>query len=346
MAGNMQKWRVRATRILREWRSNIIVWIVQWIGGSAMMSAIGRVAWQEFHRAPSDWYFVGAVFLLGLILVFIGIVLQQKHAISTEEKLKEIEAKIPPPITVNGILAGLPKQNPAPVVSPKLVIHRAIFGAGPQHQIDITERLDKSAREGLVIQVSQSVAPRDPAEGVTKTLEIDYSYDGNHCPPISRQESPGQNPPRLVLPEDSEIPKLRQQSNDLAKQLQQYQRIPDLRLKIVLMCVDLQNFLSRHGDEPVVSRLQVGISLEDTQEYLNRFRSIVEPWRVKFIGEYCLQFGESLPKLRDEMRARASIDDADLNHSIDLAATNRVSSHSAVKTIIAKLWELAIGVNA
>jgi hypothetical protein len=106
----MQKWKVQVRRVFREWRSNIIVWFVQWIGGSAMISAIGRVAWKEFHRAPLDWYFIGAVFLIGLILVVVGIVLQQKHAIFTEDKLKEIEAKIPQPTTVDGVLAGLPKQ--------------------------------------------------------------------------------------------------------------------------------------------------------------------------------------------------------------------------------------------
>lgn len=105
------KWRTKAIPILREWRSNIIVWIVQWIGGSAMISAIGRALWREFHRAPLDWYFIGVVFVAGLILVVIGALLQNKHSLETADQLREIEAKIPQPITVNGILAGLPKQE-------------------------------------------------------------------------------------------------------------------------------------------------------------------------------------------------------------------------------------------
>ncbi|MGA9528418.1 MAG: hypothetical protein WBS24_09900 [Terriglobales bacterium] len=66
------------------------------------MTAVGRVVWQEFHRSPLDWYFVGFVLIIGLLLVVIGVWLQRKQLVTTEDRLKEIESKIPS-ILVNGV---------------------------------------------------------------------------------------------------------------------------------------------------------------------------------------------------------------------------------------------------
>jgi hypothetical protein len=96
-------------------------------------------------------------------------------------------------------------------------------------------------------------------------------------------------------------------------------------LKTLELCVELKGFLGEHGDEPVVNP---------------------DPWRAKFIGDYCLRFGVSVPKLRDEIRAKAKIDYLDLNNDIELAAKNRNSSRLAVEAIVERLWELAFDINA
>ncbi len=159
-----RKLRATALRLLREWRSNIIVWIVQWIGGSAMISAIGQVLWREFHRAPLDWYFLGAVFLVGLILVVIGAILQQRHTISTDEKLKEIEAKIPPPITVNGILAGLPKQE---------VIHGGVPGPDMEEPPLESKLVSEAHRESVRLREHLEVAEQRADRLLRESKQLD-----------------------------------------------------------------------------------------------------------------------------------------------------------------------------
>jgi hypothetical protein len=80
-----------------------------------MISSIFRAASAEFHQSPIDWYLFGAVFALGIILVGVGIWLQNKQTIAHEDKFKELEAKIPS-ILINGI----PVAGPAAQVSPSL----------------------------------------------------------------------------------------------------------------------------------------------------------------------------------------------------------------------------------
>lgn len=74
------------------------------------MGSIGRALWQKIHSTPSDWAFLGILFAIGLILVSLGLWLQFRNANSTDQKLRELESKIPS-ITVNGILANLPKTE-------------------------------------------------------------------------------------------------------------------------------------------------------------------------------------------------------------------------------------------
>jgi hypothetical protein len=71
--------------------------------------------------------------------------------------------------------------------------------------------------------------------------------------------------------------------------------IPQLRLKVLSLCSELQGFLSTYGEEPKIDR-----GLTETEEmYAQRWRKTVEPWRAKFFGAYRLRFGESLPHLQD-----------------------------------------------
>ncbi len=213
-----RNWLVKARRILREWRAHIIVWTVQWIGGSAMMSAIGKALWQEFHRAPLDWYFIGAVFVVGLILVLIGLWFQHQHVISTDEKWREIEARIPS-ITVNGLpVANSEKVNALP--PPRLVIHSAVYGTGKFDDVSVLEKLNTDPKDGLVIPVDNTLVPNrpDPAPGVRKRLHVEYSYDNSPRTTVERREAAPGEPSRLLLPEDSEVERLERKITQLKEQ--------------------------------------------------------------------------------------------------------------------------------
>jgi hypothetical protein len=129
--------------------------------------------------------------------------------------------------------------------------------------------------------------------------------------------------------------------NAAQPKLSQYP-VPQLRAKIVAMVSELQGFLGAHGEEPAVSPLYAD---RKTEEFQHKLRSVLEPWQAKFMGDYCLQFGELIPKLRDEMRARAHIDDQDLNNDIEWAAKSRDRCCESVNKIAKRLWELGIKVN-
>lgn len=118
--------------------------------------------------------------------------------------------------------------------------------------------------------------------------------------------------------------------------------IPQLRYKIVVTVSELQGFLGEHGNEPVITRL----TGESTRERALRYLTEGQPWKAKFIGDYRLKFGDSLPKLRDEMRARTSVSDNELNRALETAADDEENSAKAVNAIVERLWALALNVNA
>jgi hypothetical protein len=90
----------------------------------------------------------------------------------------------------------------------KLIIHRAIYGAGAQGELDITESLRNAPRDALVIPVDNTLAAVDPALGVRKHLDVQYSYGDGVVYFVSRRESTPGDIVRLVLPEDSEAKKV------------------------------------------------------------------------------------------------------------------------------------------
>jgi hypothetical protein len=96
--------------------------------------------------------------------------------------------------------------------APKLVIHRAVYGAGPLAELDITKRLSDSARDGLVIPVNNNfLVPTDPAPNIRKRLDVDYSFGSDTVFRVSRMEPPTGEIASLVLPEDTEIARLRKE---------------------------------------------------------------------------------------------------------------------------------------
>jgi hypothetical protein len=103
---------------------------------------------------------------------------------------------------------------------PKLVIHRAVYGAGLETDTDITETLRNTVQDGLVIPVDNDLVPRDLAKGTRKRLEIQYSYGNGAVCYAYRLESTQGDIVRLVLPEDSEVVKLTSKVAHLSKELE------------------------------------------------------------------------------------------------------------------------------
>jgi hypothetical protein len=58
-----------------------------------------------------------------------------------------------------------------------------------------------------------------------------------------------------------------------------------------------------------------------------------------------LQFGESVPRLRDEVGARAGLDKPALNASIEQAANDPSKNVQAVRGIVKGFWDLALEIN-
>src|SRR5262249_36939561 len=80
----------------------------------------------------------------------------------------------------------------------KLHIHSAIYGTGPDTDVDVTEKLRGMVHDGLVVPVANDLAPRDPHFGAKKHLTVEYSYGNPSRSRVARIEDS-----RLVLPEDT-----------------------------------------------------------------------------------------------------------------------------------------------
>jgi hypothetical protein len=99
----------------------------------------------------------------------------------------------------------------------KLVIHRAVYGV-PGAMTDITQALQNAAKDGLVIPVDNGLVPTDPAKGIRKRLDVEYSYgDGIVCF-VSRRESMQDDIVRLVLPQDSETARIESEIKQLKQE--------------------------------------------------------------------------------------------------------------------------------
>jgi len=152
----------------------LIKWLVSLLTATAISAAY--VLLQKLRHLTWDWWAFGGVFAMSLVLIAI------MHRRMT-------------------VPSGKSSQQ-------KLVIHHAVYGAGPATDIDVTETLRNAPRDGLVIPVDNSLVPRDPIFGTRKRLVVDYSYgDGTVCGAYRVESAPGE-PTRLVLPEDSELIKL------------------------------------------------------------------------------------------------------------------------------------------
>jgi hypothetical protein len=80
----------------------------------------------------------------------------------------------------------------------RLVIHSAVYGAGPANDMDVAEILRRQTKDALAVQISNDLFGRDPAPNLPKRLRVEYSYGNPHVLTVERPEAT-----RLVLPEDS-----------------------------------------------------------------------------------------------------------------------------------------------
>lgn len=112
---------------------------------------------------------------------------------------------------------------------------------------------------------------------------------------------------------------------------------PHLRSRIIAVCDELHAFLIEHGSEPKIERrLQ-----ESSEDYMGRFRLNVMPWREKFLGDYRLKFGASVPRIRDEIRVRSGMSDTYLDQHISRAQANPNGDIEAVEAIRKSFWKMA-----
>jgi hypothetical protein len=237
---------------------------------------------------------------------------------------------------VVGKLAGVKTKPPEPK---KLTIRSAFYGTGTLDERDVTDKLSAATTDALVVPVDNNFLGCDPAPMKPKRLRVEYSYGNLSILQATRWEGG-----RLLLPEDSEIQRLTSEIRQLksSQPAQSQYPIPQLRLKVAAMCSELQGFLGQHGQEPKVERQ----TQESEVEFSQRWRNIVMPWRAKFLGDFRLKFGDSVPRLQDEIRVRAGIDDFVLNNLITKAANDPNGNVKAVEDLTRRLWDLALGINA
>ena len=256
---------------------------------------------------------------------------------------------------VDDVLASLPKQTPAPLPDEelkkrsKLVIHwanyRAVENVGEICQVgDFLQQIVSG--NSLVFDIEnhnfkiagKDFVPHDPAPHKEKRLQVNFSYGSDPAYTTERREHG-----RLLLPEDSKIKWLMGEVERLrAAQPKALQYpIPVLRLKVLEMISALQGFLGAHGEEPKVERQLP----ESPEAFQQRWRAIVPPWQSKFRGDYRIEFGESVQRLRDAMLSKAAIDDWSLNGAIERAANDPNRSVEAVQQIAKRLWELGYEIN-
>jgi hypothetical protein len=247
---------------------------------------------------------------------------------------------------------------------PKLKIHRAVYGAGGHTNVDITDKLQKAHRDALFVPVDNNLVSKDPCPGVRKWLSVEYSYGDGVVLFAKRPESMPGDIVKLVLPEYKDerevasVALLQQAFTETKKRADEFQnkfavcanekrqleeklnevarQEPTLRLRIIKTCDDLAGFLLEHGSKPRVDR---GIG-EDEASFVGRQAMSTLAWKDKMGADFRLRFGQSVPRLRDEIRIRSAFSEIDLDNAI-AKAESQYCDADAVDTIRWKFWSLA-----
>jgi hypothetical protein len=262
--------------------------------------------------------------------------------------------------------------------SPKLVIHRAAYAAGLMTEVSVTDKLKNATRDALVVIVDHTLGgllPNDPAYGVPKRLDVEYSYGSDRVFRVSRMERPAGEICRLLLPEDSEVQRLtnevgrmnqeiartKQRSDEfqnkfatsenkvkeLAEKLldaarfieaQKEEKKPDssLRARIIAKCDELSAFSREHGPGPVLDR-NPG---ESAEEYISRKWREQDDYSGKMGADFRLKLAGSVEKLRNEIQARSGMSELGLDKAI-AQAESRACTAQVVDEMSKLFWNFA-----
>ena len=164
--------------------------------GCSLVTGLATALWEKLRHGSLDWYAIGGMFVLTLAVVLSIFWKREKR----------------------GAIAGEIEGNTKP--EPKLKIHRATWGDGPQAEVSVTDQLQNCPREALVIRVDHDLGglTHDPAFAVRKRIEIDYSYGSDTLIHVSRLEPPAGQTMRLVLPEDTEVARLQERLSSVREE--------------------------------------------------------------------------------------------------------------------------------
>jgi hypothetical protein len=118
--------------------------------------------------------------------------------------------------------------------------------------------------------------------------------------------------------------------------------IPELRLRILQTCRELQVFLGSHGENVKMEKLPE----EDHEVFMSRMQTPERKQaRIKYVGDYRRTYRQSVLDLRDEIRQRCGINDEALNAAISFAEEGGGAAN-ALEVVIQRFWEIARDVNA
>src|SRR5229473_114563 len=89
-------------------------------------------------------------------------------------------------ISGHAIYVRLTGRSARVEIAPKLRIHSAVYGTGPMNDVDVLEITQKRGTDGLVVSVDNNTLGCDPAPGLSKRLEVHYSYSTSAVWTVSR----------------------------------------------------------------------------------------------------------------------------------------------------------------
>jgi hypothetical protein len=117
--------------------------------------------------------------------------------------------------------------------------------------------------------------------------------------------------------------------------------IPDLRLRIVEMCTELQAFIGRYGPDVITVR--------QPQEPVERFTARLsspnfKEARIQLTGDYRLNYEKHVVQLRDQIGLRCAKIDEALDKAITLSGQGAGAAEN-LTIIIERFWELALNTN-
>lgn len=194
----LEKWREQIRRDLAKYwwgpAVGLLITFAVGVGEHKFYSLVVEALGAEWINRILGWFPtpLSRAIVVAILLVVAPLVGILIHAYITASKGKDEVSKEPP------------------FVIPKLVIHYAVYGTSPHNDVVITDTLNDCSRDALVIPVDNNLVSHDPAPNQPKRLFLKYSYGNASIFEVSRPEGS-----RLILPEDSELQRLKDELDRL-----------------------------------------------------------------------------------------------------------------------------------